>query len=366
MSIKNRLIYLLIFLCKKRRKAAPSSSPKLLVVSTTGLGDTLWGTPALRYLRRSFPQSSITMLTSRCGAEVLKNNPHIDQLLVFKHSFFSLLFLFFTLRKSAIDTALLFHTSQRIVLPLCALSGIPQIIGNHGMQKGLDSLLTTVIPQKKQHEIARRFDITTAAIHYHLPLTKEAPSTDPYLEIYWTPQDEHAVNLFFSRSHLLSYLPIIALHPGSKDLFKQWSPEQFITLGNLLTDRLGYHIVITGNQSEAALVSQIASRIKGAVALAGDLSIPAFACFLKKISLFITNDTGPMHLAFSVRTPTVALFSPTDPLLCGPFHLDNVKVLSRPPCCAPCLRKRCKNPFCLLQISPEETFHAAQELLHAR
>src|SRR4051812_37568277 len=87
-----------------------------LIVSTTGLGDTLWGTPAIRALREAYPQAYMGCLTTPLGAEVLKNNPYLNELFVLKNPFFlSTLKLFFQLRKKMIGTVLLFHTSQRAI-----------------------------------------------------------------------------------------------------------------------------------------------------------------------------------------------------------------------------------------------------------
>jgi ADP-heptose:LPS heptosyltransferase len=83
---------------------------------------------------------------------------------------------------------------------------------------------------------------------------------------------------------------------------------------------------------------------------------------LEKLSLFITNDTGPLHLALAMKTKTLSLFTPTDPAICGPY-LANDKVLQAAPTCFPCLKKKCQEAFCMRQIGPEAVIATALKLL---
>ena len=325
------------------RKPKPTQDPnRILVVSTTGLGDTLWSTPALRALKTHLPNSYLATLTSPVGAQVLKNNPHVDCIWIAREPLpIRLPSLITNLRKEQFDTILIFHTSQRLILPLCTLLGASTIAGTTGINKGLDHLLTHPIPPSYEHEIARRLRITQAI---------NVPSIGNQT-LDWFISDCERIKALQIYSEFNK--PIVALHPGSKDRFKQWPPSHFAELGKLLK-QADLDIMITGNLQEAALAQEISDQIPGARCIAGNHSLRTFAALLKYIDLFITNDTGPMHIAFAHNTPTIALFSPTDPSLCGPHHAKHCKILSQPPTCNPCLRKRCFDPFCMRQIGPEE------------
>src|SRR5580658_4690638 len=122
--MKNFFIKFLVNLYQSLFRANPkqTEAPRFLVVSTTGLGDTLWATPGLKALKCSFPKSYVALLTSSIGEEILKDNPYIDEIFVIKSSsLFSLLPLFRALRKRKIESALIFHVSQRPILPFCLL-----------------------------------------------------------------------------------------------------------------------------------------------------------------------------------------------------------------------------------------------------
>lgn len=356
MSWKNALFKALIFLFKKRNIPKDFSEKHFLIVSTTGLGDTLWGTPAIRALKKTFPQHQIYVLTSPIGHEVLKTNPYIEKLIVVKNSLLSSLRPLLQLRKETFEATLVFHTSQRFILPLCALCETPKIIGTQGLNKGLDSLLTTALEKKEQHEIERRLDIVQEI---------GAKVEDSDLEIRWTREDEDDVLQFLKKHHLSQGEVIIGFNPGAKDPFKRWAPEHFIELGNLLCQTLECRIIVTGSKQEKKLVRTIAKQIPGAVPLYGKLSLPALTKLIQTFSLMITNDTGPMHLSFAAKCPTVALFSPTNPDLCGPYEARNHTIIARAPTCTPCLKKRCHTPFCLSQIPVSQVYQEALKLYEA-
>jgi len=337
--MKNSLFRLLLALIPKR-KFQRKNQERLLVVSTTGLGDSLWGSPAIKALRKKHPKGYIALLTSPIGEQVFKNNPHLDELFTIKRlSFFSSFRLLFLLRKRQFDTAYIFHFSQRPVLPIVSLAGPSKIIGTLGINKGLDWLLTTSIKQKNLHEIERRLELV------------DCLNACPKLEIFLTKEEKK-----LSFDDLLKASLLIGMHPGAKNRFKQWNPNHFIALGKKLFKEKKATTIITGNVSETLLAQEIAKEIPGAISLAGKLSLRALAAVIEKFDLFITNDTGPMHLSFALEIPTFCLFAPTDPLLCGPYKTKRSYLIQRSRCCAPCMQKKCASPFCMEQISPSMVY----------
>ncbi|MCB1109035.1 MAG: glycosyltransferase family 9 protein [Chlamydiia bacterium] len=244
------------------------------------------------------------------------------------------------LRQNAFDTILVFHTSQRPMLSLCCFAKPKHIVGTHGLNKGLDSLLTHAIDLRAEHEIERRLRITS-----HVGAQAKTEELDWFI----SPDEQLLANEFLAPFKK----PIIGLHPGSKDGFKQWPPEHFIALGEQLAD-CGAQILVTGNNDEKALAEKIATAIPNAQSIAGVLPLRTFAAALAQFSLFITNDTGPMHISFAVKTKTVALFGPTDPNLCGPHQASNCLIFAKSRTCTPCLKKTCKDAFCMRQLGPQQ------------
>lgn len=335
------------FFLKKAIQIARPFIPKhpdlkrILIVATTALGDTLWATPAIENIRHSFPEAYIAVLTSPIGMEILQNNPHIDKLHLLKNFFSQRKELY----KERFDTILLFHASQRLVLPLCSLLGATRIIGTAGINKGLDSLLTDPLPNDFQHEIVRRIKISEKI---------GVKSFTQTLSFFLKPEE---------RLPSRSKGPWIAIHPGSKDGFKRWPAENFIETGIRIKETIPCEILITGNNSEKPLMEEIAHKIPGAHLYETNTSLRSFAALLEQMDLLICNDTGPVHLACALNRPTIAIYCSTDPRLCGPHKAKNTIAISKRPSCDPCLKRKCQSPFCFLQIGSQEVADAALKIL---
>lgn len=222
-------------------------------------------------------------------------------------------------------------------MPLSYLSNAHRIIGSAGINKGLDDLLSDTIDKQYEHEIARRLRLIEKL---------GIPPAGGEMEIFLTDEERKKVPKFSG--------PILAIHPGAKDRFKQYPPRLFAKAAKNFKGT----ILITGGKEEMALCANVAAEIPGSISLAGKLSLRALAALIESADLFLTNDTGPMHIAFAMKTKTIALFGPTDPHLCGPYEYKNATILRAQPTCTPCLRKACRDPFCMRQISPSQISEA--------
>jgi len=122
-------------------------------------------------------------------------------------------------------------------------------------------------------------------------------------------------------------------------------------------------ILITGTKDERELMEQIASAIPGAHIDAPHRSLRSFGALLHQMDLLISNDTGPVHLACALNRPVVAIYSSTDPVLCGPHKAPRAMIVSRRAPCDPCLKRKCREPFCFLQIGVNEVLIAAKKII---
>lgn len=323
----------------------PTQQKRILAVATTALGDTLWATPALESLRKSFPDCYLGVLTSPIGMAILKNNPYVDKLFLAEEP---LLPKFFRLKKALVaekfDTVLLFHASQRLALPLCASIGASRIVGTQTINKGLDFLLTDPLPNSRQHEIVRRLKMVErigGSIHSEtLSLFLQSDELLPKREGRW-----------------------VAIHPGSKDRFKRWPEKKFAEVGLALKEKLGCEILITGTRDEEDLMQKTAAMIPGSHIADRDLPFRRFAALLQQMDLLICNDTGPFHTACALGTPVIGLYAATDPSLCGPHRAAKGLAIAKKSSCTPCIKRKCRSPFCLLQIGACEVTDTALKLL---
>jgi ADP-heptose:LPS heptosyltransferase len=165
--------------------------------------------------------------------------------------------------------------------------------------------------------------------------------------------------------------PVVAIHVSGGRPVKQWDPQRFADVAARLVTSRGATILLTGSEADRALIEQVISRLPARavidVANGGDLL--TLAALLDESDLLITGDTGPMHLAFAVGTPIVAVFGPSDPQRYAPRGpLDRVVRVDLP--CAPCNRirlppARCRGttPDCLALVSSDAVFEAAAGVL---
>ena len=165
--------------------------------------------------------------------------------------------------------------------------------------------------------------------------------------------------------------PLIGIHVSGGRLIKQWDPRRVAELGLRLVSQHGATIVLTGSAADRALVAPVAATLnRGEVVnLAGELDLPSLAAVLEQLDVFISGDTGPMHIAAAVGTPVVAVFGPSDPVRYGPIHpIHRVVRVDLP--CSPCNRirlppKRCAGhtPDCLTGVDPEMVYRAVERTL---
>jgi heptosyltransferase-2/heptosyltransferase-3 len=161
--------------------------------------------------------------------------------------------------------------------------------------------------------------------------------------------------------------PLVGVHVSGGRAIKQWPPEQFAEVARRLADEQGATIVLTGAPEDAALVASLRAALgtRPVIDVSGDVDLAMLAALLGQLDLFVTGDTGPMHLAGAVGTPVVSIFGPSDPAryaLRGPH--DQVVRVDLP--CSPCNRirrppDRCvgHTPDCLAGVTAADVFDAA-------
>ena len=168
--------------------------------------------------------------------------------------------------------------------------------------------------------------------------------------------------------------PLLGVHASGGRPSKQWHPGRFADAARELAQRHAATIVLTGSPPDRPLVDAVSARLHGlpVIDLCGRLDLATLAAVLGRLDLFVTGDTGPMHLAAAVGTPLVALFGPSDPRRYGPVGSPH-EVLRIDLPCSPCGMVRlppvrCRNrvPECLDGIGVDEVVAAGDRLLAAR
>ena len=335
---------------------------RILIFNVNWLGDVLFSTATIRNLRRNFPGSYIAcVIPSRCYP-VLKGNPHLDEIIIFdekdRHkSMFSRLDFVKMLKAKKFDIAFLLHRSLTRAL-ICRLAGIPQRIGYYTKKRGF--LLTKKITMPKIDTIHR--------IDFYLNIIEKAglKVEDRYTEFFITHEDEEAAEDFLRKNNIGKDDFVAVLNPGGNWNPKRWPKEYWSELADKLAVDFKAKIILSGSQNDLNLANQIKKMMKEEPVIAcGVLNLKQLAALTKRSDLFITGDTGPLHIANAIGTKRiVALFGPTSPFLTGPFPVKNAAVIQKDVNCKiPCYQVNCKDNRCMKAITPKDVMAEAKKLL---
>jgi heptosyltransferase-2 len=163
--------------------------------------------------------------------------------------------------------------------------------------------------------------------------------------------------------------PIFGINPGSVWPTKRWSVDGYAAVIQLLRKKFDGQFLLFGGPDDAEIVSSVANRCGGAVInLAGVISLRELPAAISRCRVFVTNDSGPMHIAVAQRVPTVALFCATTPALGFYPYTDHAVVVEKDLSCRPCAShggRRCPlgTEDCIREISPDAVLQAVAKLL---
>ena len=259
------------------------------------------------------------------------------------------------LKKTGFDLALHLPNSFESAL-ISFLAGIPRRAGYPTDGRGL--LLTDRV---KLDERMKREHQVEYYLHLIRSLGLEAAERVPSLRVSKGRGTEADSTL---RSAGGGEGPWVGMSPGAQyGSAKEWFPERFGELGRRISRELGGRLLILGSGGDRATASRI-REIAGpsALDLAGKTTLSQAMALISRCRVFVTNDSGLMHVAAALGVPLVAIFGSTDPSRTGPLG-ENSRVLYKPLPCAPCLKTRCpRGRECMEAISVEEVFEEVRTL----
>ncbi|MDO8730201.1 MAG: lipopolysaccharide heptosyltransferase II [Candidatus Omnitrophota bacterium] len=334
---------------------------RILLVSVNWLGDLLFLTPAIRAVRRAYPDSFIAVLSPRRGMDFLQGNPHLNAVIPMPEGrgiphLAGWLPLIARLRAERFDAAFLFHRSFTRAAAVW-VAGIPERIGYRTAKRGW--LLTTAVempPPDTLHKVDLLLRVVEAA-----GIRADGRHYDAGLR----PEDAQAAGDLARELGLNPSDRVVALHAGANWLLKRWPARRFAELADRLSERYGAKVLFIGGEGDRPLIERIAGEMKSRpLVSAGRTTFRQMGALLKHAKLLISNDSGPLHMGMAAGVPVVALFGPTDPKLTGPVNGAKAAVLfGSIGCPVPCYQLRCPANLCMEQISVEQVLAAAARFL---
>ncbi len=282
----------------------------ILVVSTTGLGDCLWGTPGIRALKKSFPEAEIDVLTNPRWKSVFYGNPYVSNLFDYHHHWYRQPLLGMKLFRKKYDTVLIFHSNRdfRRLLPWVRTSTV------WGHQ------VFPWIPE----EYLLDFKEPVHGIQRRLTLIEKigAKSDGPHMDIFLSEQEKADAQIFLKANR---FLPgeFIYVNVGASLPHKRWPIDRFIELSKHIQQNTPFKVILGGGPEDSGFINSIEEQLDPQrTHHSFHRSIRANCALIGQSRLLVTTDTGPMHIGFALKVPTIALFGPTLPQESGPFHVE--------------------------------------------
>jgi len=352
------------------------SYKNILIINTFGIGDVLFTTPLVTNIKRKSPKTRIGYIVNKRTADILWNNPQVDEVFVYERDEFNALY-----RRS--KTAFLKKVRALIkeikmrrydaVLDLSMntaagffmmLAGIRTRIGFD--YKGRGRFLTQKIPlsgYEGRHVVLFYLDL----LRYLGVDPQECPMIFPPAR----EAQERVSDLL--QQHGLTGCVIVIVPGGGASWGrdaprKHWSAEKFAQMADRLVKSCGAKIILAGGPKDKKISREIQYKMTAAaVDLTGELSPEESVALFQKGHLVVTNDGGPLHMAAAAGARTVSIFGPVDEHVYGPYPPQGHRTVSLDIACRPCYRRfrvaQCDHISCLRDLSVDRVFEAVQESL---
>ena len=323
------------------------SSPNILAVRFSSIGDVLLTTPLLRALRSRHPSARITFLTKEPYVSLLSANPHVNEVMGISRDR-GLSDVAGELRGNRFSHLLDLHDSLRSRALRLLVPGNWSSYPKHRMARAI-LIHTKRNVYRDPRPVAERYFSAARALDVQ-------PDGRPP-DLFWDPTAERRVLEWFQQAGIPDIVRPVAIAPGAAHATKRWPLEHWEDLTRRLVAQ-GCHVTVVGGSDDAPLGSVLArtapDRVHNA---AGQFQLQETGALLQRSSAVVSGDTGVMHMATAVGAPVVALFGPTvQPFGFFPYT-KRASVLELPLGCRPCTSKggpRCPlgHHRCLRDVTP--------------
>jgi ADP-heptose:LPS heptosyltransferase len=327
----------------------PEKVRRVLIISSTALGDTLFSTPAIRALKARFPAWELEVLAHRVFGALLAHNPQVTRIFTYPGRNRRLLQLVRDLRSRAYDLVIILHGNDPEATLLAHLTGSPFIIGSARSPLAFVYAAAVAPTDPYEHAIERRLNYVRLL---------GADTQDKRMDLFLPPEELARAGAILTENFGRTPPLLLAFHPTGSDPYKWWPAASFVELGNFLYQTYQASLLIISGTSDRPQAEAIAARLAGPTLVTGGrYPLLTVAALLSQARLLVANDSGPLHMGLALGVPTIALLGADDPRRVGPYGVDWGRALhKRDEVCGqePCLLKKCPQNFCMDAISVAE------------
>lgn len=334
----------------------------ILVMNVNWLGDVLFSTPAIKALRRNFPDAKLSVLINPRCKEILEGNPNIDELIIYDEegthkSILGKLKLILCLRNKGFERVYILHRSLTRGL-IAFFSGIPQRIGYYNKKRAI--FITDNIKQPAP-------DIHRADFYLGLLSSSgiEVREEDKKIEFFISDKDRVNINNILKSEGIKDNERFIVLNPGANWEPKRWPVVNFVNLADEIIEKYNLRVIITGAKKDTALADEITSLMKHKpVILAGKTTLKELAALFEKAILVVSADSGPLHIAGAMNSNAIGIYGPTSIAITGPYRTNKAKVLQKKiECSIPCYIVDCPDNRCMKLVTVSDVLKEVEKII---
>ncbi len=341
---------------------------KIAVFGTNWVGDAVMSIPALRELRRIFPDASISLLTRSWAEGIFTNASFINDIVAFEKprsrikDFFDLSAF---LREQRFDMAVILPNSFGSALT-ALLSSIPRRIGYNKDLRGLLLTDPVAVPEWKnrRHEVFYYLNLI-AEVEKRILGTETVLQSGPDITLEVSSARKGGARQILATAGVDNSKSVVALGVGSTNSrAKRWPAELYADLNDRLQNELNANVILVGSMDEIDISNKVSELSnKKPIIITGTTDLESAAAILSEVDLIISNDMGLAHLAPAVGTKTIVIFGPTNPETTRPFS-DHTAIIRENVECSPCMLRDCPiDHRCMTRISVNTVFEMAAKML---
>ncbi len=347
---------------KAKRQLPKVGVERILIRGTNWIGDAVLTLPALSAIRKTYPTARIFILAKPWVVDVYRLCHHVDKVILYQrpgiHDGIAGIFrLAKELKEIDFHMAICLQNAMEAAI-ITFLAGISVRAGYDSDGRGF--LLTHVIRRNQDVKKIHQAD-------YYLEMVKalgcEKGEGGPYIKL--APEDDRSAEELLLNYGYGERRLFVGIAPGATyGPAKKWFPERFAALADRLKDELSAQIILFGSAGDEETARTVKKNARHSlIDLTGKTDLRTTISVIARCGLFISNDSGLMHVAAALNIPTVAVFGSTNPLTTAPL-CEKCVLIYKYADCSPCLRETCPTDFhCMDMISSDEVFNAARDLL---
>jgi len=312
---------------------------RILFIKFWGIGSIVLAEPGLRYLRKKHPQARIDFLTLHQNRELFALIPHVHKMYTIEFSsplrfLLSALVLILKLRKDKYDIIFDAEFFANISSLIARLARASRVVGFSRVQSSKSRLLDVAVPFNDEQHAAENFLRLVMSVSNDVADRVFAPFDESMWPRIFSSPSRH-------RKYLFTDTPYVVMNVNASPLAleRRWPQENFVELAEWLLENYETALVLIGSQAERRYTRDVeeAIAIRHRVTnLAGDLTLTELAEVIKSSALFISNDSGSLHLAAALQKPVVGFYGPETPQRFGPLCNQRLIFYLGLPC-SPCM-----------------------------